>query len=162
MFSCFSLLLFIFIFIIYHLSSIIYHLSFILYLLFLMGRRYLANPKRYIPKTKMNFPGIVSADHRNDLITYLHQATGGSNSAVVCVFYHPIIPSFHHPVIPLSRYRQPLCSFMLFKTSTLENHHVKEVAPKKNNTDLLANTPGIISLSTSSSSALFLSFVCQS
>jgi len=35
---------------------------------------YLENPKKYIPKTKMAFPGFKSADDRNDVIAYLHTA----------------------------------------------------------------------------------------
>lgn len=37
-----------------------------------MANSYLENPKKYIPKTKMAFPGFKSADDRNDVIAYLH------------------------------------------------------------------------------------------
>jgi len=36
---------------------------------------YLLNPKAYIPKTKMNFPGFKNAQDRADVIAYLQKAT---------------------------------------------------------------------------------------
>eukprot|EP01113_Clastostelium_recurvatum_P044596 TRINITY_DN754_c0_g1_i1.p1 TRINITY_DN754_c0_g1~~TRINITY_DN754_c0_g1_i1.p1 ORF type:complete len:111 (+),score=37.16 TRINITY_DN754_c0_g1_i1:82-414(+) len=36
---------------------------------------YLENPKKYIPKTKMAFPGFKSAQDRSDVIAYLKQVT---------------------------------------------------------------------------------------
>ncbi|WP_140799318.1 c-type cytochrome [Myxococcus xanthus] len=32
---------------------------------------YLENPKKYVPKSKMAFPGFKSAEERNDVIAYL-------------------------------------------------------------------------------------------
>jgi cytochrome c len=36
---------------------------------------YLENPKKYIPKTKMAFPGFKSPQDRADVISYLNVAT---------------------------------------------------------------------------------------
>uniref|UniRef100_A0A6B2LSW8 Cytochrome c domain-containing protein n=1 Tax=Arcella intermedia TaxID=1963864 RepID=A0A6B2LSW8_9EUKA len=36
---------------------------------------YLLNPKKFIPKTKMNFAGFKSAQDRADVIAYLKQST---------------------------------------------------------------------------------------
>eukprot|EP01123_Difflugia_compressa_P014393 TRINITY_DN739_c0_g1_i1.p1 TRINITY_DN739_c0_g1~~TRINITY_DN739_c0_g1_i1.p1 ORF type:complete len:110 (-),score=24.05 TRINITY_DN739_c0_g1_i1:138-467(-) len=36
---------------------------------------YLLNPKKYIPKTKMNFPGFKNPQDRADVIAYLKKAT---------------------------------------------------------------------------------------
>lgn len=36
---------------------------------------YLEDPKKKIPKTKMNFPGIKSAQERADVIAYLKAAS---------------------------------------------------------------------------------------
>lgn len=36
---------------------------------------YLLNPKKYIPKTKMNFPGFKSEQDRADVIVYLKKET---------------------------------------------------------------------------------------
>ena len=36
---------------------------------------YLENPKKYIPKTKMNFAGFKSPQDRLDVIAYLKQST---------------------------------------------------------------------------------------
>ncbi|XP_049850973.1 uncharacterized protein LOC126324509 [Schistocerca gregaria] len=36
---------------------------------------YLLNPKKYIPKTKMNFPGIKSEKDRSDLIAYMRKVS---------------------------------------------------------------------------------------
>jgi cytochrome c len=36
---------------------------------------YLENPKKFIPKTKMAFPGFKSAQDRADVIAYLKQAS---------------------------------------------------------------------------------------
>ena len=37
--------------------------------------QYLANPKTFIPKNRMAFPGIKKEDDREDLIAYLKSAT---------------------------------------------------------------------------------------
>jgi cytochrome c len=39
----------------------------------------LENPKKYIPKTKMAFPGFKSAEDRNDVIAYLHTVADESH-----------------------------------------------------------------------------------
>jgi cytochrome c len=36
---------------------------------------YLENPKKYIPKTKMNFAGFKSPQDRADVIAYLNAST---------------------------------------------------------------------------------------
>ncbi|KAL0006471.1 hypothetical protein SO802_014032 [Lithocarpus litseifolius] len=36
---------------------------------------YLLNPKKYIPETKMVFPGLKKPHDRADLISYLKQST---------------------------------------------------------------------------------------
>eukprot|EP01115_Flamella_aegyptia_P013164 TRINITY_DN686_c0_g1_i1.p1 TRINITY_DN686_c0_g1~~TRINITY_DN686_c0_g1_i1.p1 ORF type:complete len:107 (-),score=53.47 TRINITY_DN686_c0_g1_i1:53-373(-) len=36
---------------------------------------YLENPKKYIPKTKMAFPGFKAEQDRHDVIAYLSKAT---------------------------------------------------------------------------------------
>jgi len=36
---------------------------------------YLLNPKKYIPKTKMNFPGFKSEQDRNDILAFLKKVT---------------------------------------------------------------------------------------
>jgi cytochrome c len=36
---------------------------------------YLINPKKYIPNTKMNFPGFKSEQDRADVIAYLKKVT---------------------------------------------------------------------------------------
>jgi len=36
---------------------------------------YLINPKKYIPKTKMNFPGFKSEQDRADVIAFLKKVT---------------------------------------------------------------------------------------
>ena len=36
---------------------------------------YLENPKKYIPKTKMNFAGFKAPQDRSDVIAYLHSST---------------------------------------------------------------------------------------
>lgn len=37
--------------------------------------KYLANPRKFIPKNKMAFPGVKKEDQRADLIEYLKQAS---------------------------------------------------------------------------------------
>ena len=38
---------------------------------------YLADPKGYVPKNKMAFPGLKKEDDRTNVIAYLKEATGG-------------------------------------------------------------------------------------
>ncbi len=38
---------------------------------------YLADPKGYVPKNKMAFPGLKKEDDRANVIAYLKEATGG-------------------------------------------------------------------------------------
>jgi cytochrome c len=37
--------------------------------------KYLADPKGFIPKNKMAFPGLKKEDERENVIAYLHEAT---------------------------------------------------------------------------------------
>lgn len=37
--------------------------------------QYLSNPRKFIPKNKMAFPGVKKADQRSDLIAYLKTVT---------------------------------------------------------------------------------------
>lgn len=39
--------------------------------------QYLANPKKFIPKNKMPFPGLKNSADRENVIAYLKQATSG-------------------------------------------------------------------------------------
>lgn len=42
---------------------------------------YLENPKTFIPKNKMPFPGLKSQADREDVISYLKQVTGGPSAS---------------------------------------------------------------------------------
>lgn len=39
--------------------------------------QYLADPKGFVPKNKMAFPGLKKEEDRNNVIAYLKEATGG-------------------------------------------------------------------------------------
>jgi cytochrome c len=45
---------------------------------------YLEDPKKYIPETKMPFPGLKSAQDRADVVAYIEEQVMETQSSISC------------------------------------------------------------------------------